>query len=305
MRLPMCNNSLRAIFALTVGIEPFWSSCAAANEKCVESACQQHTSSRVSELTASEFDVRWAGGHEYTLTSSGSIVPSGSPEALVGTSAESYQIDANSGSTAIDAQRPAGVSRDKQFGNQFDRGTVAETPAALDNCGPSPLAADEIRALVVEAARRHHVDRDLAVAVALAESDFDRNRNSPKGARGAMQLMPATAARFGVADPCEPAANIDAGVRYLRLLLDEFKNPILAIAAYNAGEDRIYEHGGIPPFPETISYVAKVVNHRLGLPTPRRKNAKAPHGHGSHEPSERGVVVTGKRRQWVAGVMQF
>ena len=97
-----------------------------------------------------------------------------------------------------------------------------------------------------------------------------------------MQLMPATAARFGVSDPCEPAANIDAGVRYLGLLLAEFRNPIWRSPPTTPGEDRIYEYGGIPPFPETVSYVAKVVNHQLGLPMPRRERARgfASHGDG-------------------------
>ena len=117
----------------------------------------------------------------------------------------------------------------------------------------------------MEAAQRHGVDPGFAVAIVAAESDFDRDRNSPKGARGPMQLMPATAARFGVSDLCEPAANIDAGVRYLRTASRRVQAiRLLAAAAYNAGEDRIYEYGGIPPFPETVSYVAKVVNHQLG-----------------------------------------
>ena len=79
--------------------------------------------------------------------------------------------------------------------------------------------------------------RTLAVAVAMAESRLDRLRNSPKGARGPMQLIPETAARFGVTDICDPEENIDAGVRYLRELSGEFRNPLLIAAAYNAGEE--------------------------------------------------------------------
>lgn len=164
---------------------------------------------------------------------------------------------------------------------------------------------EEVRELVGRAAQRHGVDTDLAIAVVAVESDFDRNRNSPAGARGPMQLMPATAVRFGVSDPCEPAANIDAGVRYLGLLLEEFKNPIVAVAAYNAGEDRIYEYGGIPPFPETVSYVAKVLNHQLGLPIPRRGRGEGSHRTAGEDAADRGVVQPTRPRQWVAGVMQF
>jgi hypothetical protein len=302
MRQPTCNKRLRVTFALTVGLQACWGPYAIAGEKQAYSSLSQL---ETGELSSSEFDTRWTGRQEYTLSSAGSIVPSGSSEARGYRNAVPHQIGAYWTLKAIDLRRPVPVSGSKQFDNAPAHETVVETSIAPNACGPSPLAADDIHTLVVETAKRHGVDQDLAVAVAFAESDFDRNRNSPKGARGPMQLMPATAARFGVADPCEPTANIDAGVRYLDLLLDEFKNPILAIAAYNAGEDRIYEYGGIPPFPETVSYVANVVNHQLGLQMPRRKPAKASQGEGSDESSERGVIVGGKRRQWVAGVMQF
>ena len=75
-----------------------------------------------------------------------------------------------------------------------------------------------------------------------------------------MQLMPETADRFGVSNVCDPAQNIDAGVRYLRELGEEFLNPLLIAAAYNAGEGRVREYAGIPPFKETVRYVAEVVN---------------------------------------------
>ncbi|WP_292627557.1 lytic transglycosylase domain-containing protein, partial [Mesorhizobium sp.] len=130
-------------------------------------------------------------------------------------------------------------------------------------CGPSPLSASETKTLVVESARRHKVDEVFATAIAWAESGFDRIRNSEKGARGPMQLIPATAEQFGVRDVCDPAENIEGGMKYLRVLLDEFQNPLLVAAAYNAGERRIYEYGGIPPFRETVGYVAKVVNYQL------------------------------------------
>ena len=119
-----------------------------------------------------------------------------------------------------------------------------------------------------------------------------------------MQLMPATAARFGVNDVCDPIANIDGGVRYLRTLLDEFGNPLLAAAAYNAGEHRIYDYGGIPPFTETVSYVAKVVNHQLGLPMPSARKGKAPRLAAERTP-EVGVIEPRKTGSFVAGVMHF
>lgn len=172
-------------------------------------------------------------------------------------------------------------------------------------CGPSPVEPAGIKVLVEEAANRHGVDPGFAVAIVATESDFDRNRNSPKGARGPMQLMPATATRFDVDDVCDPVSNIDGGVRYLRTLLDEFGNPLLVAAAYNAGEQRIHEYGGIPPFAKTVSYVAKVVNHQLGLPMPAAKKAAGPPSVAEHGTREVGVIAPRKTGSFVAGVMHF
>lgn len=179
----------------------------------------------------------------------------------------------------------------------------AATENVASECGPSPIEPTGIKTMVEQAAIRHGVDPGFAVAVVATESDFDRNRNSPKGARGPMQLMPDTATRFAVDDVCDPAANIEGGVRYLRTLLDEFGNPLLAAAAYNAGEHRIYEFGGIPPFPETVSYVAKVVNHQLGLAMPSAGKAKP--SRQSAEGTEVGVVAPRMTGSFVAGVMHF
>ena len=175
----------------------------------------------------------------------------------------------------------------------------------VPECGPSPIEPAGIKALVEEAANRHGVDPGFAVAIVATESGFDRDRNSPKGARGPMQLMPATAYRFDVGDVCDPASNIDGGVRFLRTLLDNFGNPLLAAAAYNAGEHRIYEYGGIPPFAETVSYVAKVVNHQLGFEMPpARKRARPPSAPDDEVPDV-GVVAPKKTGTFVAGVMHF
>lgn len=172
-------------------------------------------------------------------------------------------------------------------------------------CGPSPATPDEIKRLVIEAAQRHDVDVHFALAIATAESRLDQLRNSPKGARGPMQLMPDTAERYGVSDICDPEQNIDGGVRYLRELTDEFRNPLLVAAAYNAGEGCVREHGGIPPFRETAGYVAEVVNLQLGL------NGFGPKASEKHDATDvtassvSGVITSRERRQWVGGVMHF
>lgn len=187
--------------------------------------------------------------------------------------------------------------------NQFD--IVA--PSSVADCGPSPATPAEITRLVIEAAQRHKVDVSFAIAVARAESQLDRLRNSPKGARGPMQLMPNTAKRFGVVDICDPEENIDGGVRYLRELSDEFGNPMLVAAAYNAGEGRVREYGGIPPFKETLGYVAEVLNIRMGL---GGNSSTAAESGGSAEEQQppsnvSGVITSQERRQWVGGVMHF
>ncbi|MQW36765.1 transglycosylase SLT domain-containing protein [Sinorhizobium meliloti] len=178
------------------------------------------------------------------------------------------------------------------------------------DCGPSPLSPEEVKSLVVQTARKFRVDEVFATAIAWAESGFDQSRNSPKGARGPMQLMPATAARFGVTDICDPAENIEGGMKYLRFLLDEFQNPLLVAAAYNSGEQRIYQHGGIPPFQETVGYVAKVVNYQLALPMPsakgRARPAAAPQAvSDASDSGDAGVIAVKKTGKFVGGVMHF
>lgn len=108
-------------------------------------------------------------------------------------------------------------------------------------------------------ARRHGLRPELVHAVILAESRYDPRALSHKGAMGLMQLMPATARRYGVADPWRPAANVDGGVRYLRDLMRQFEDLELVLAAYNAGENAVLRYGrSIPPFAETEVYVERV-----------------------------------------------
>jgi hypothetical protein len=176
-------------------------------------------------------------------------------------------------------------------------------------CGKSPKTAAVIEQLVAQSATRYGVDLGLAKAIAWTESRFDQRRNSPKGARGPMQLMAETARRFGVTDICDPVANIDGGIRYLRSLIDRFGNPLLAAAAYNAGEGRIYRHHGVPPFAETVRYVAEVVNYQLGL---RRGDANSAKRLETVQPDQAPQILrrhstlgASSAAEFVGGVMQF
>ena len=121
---------------------------------------------------------------------------------------------------------------------------------------------DRYDRIIIRAARKHGVDNTLVKAVIRAESDFDRNAVSKKGAQGLMQLMPETAKDLAVKDSFDPHENINAGVRYLKRQLNNFQNNVpLALAAYNAGENAVRRYGRIPPYKETRTFVDRVLRY--------------------------------------------
>lgn len=112
------------------------------------------------------------------------------------------------------------------------------------------------------ACRRHALDPALIKAVIHAESRFDPQAVSPRGAKGLMQIDPITVRELGIKDPFNPKNNIDGGVRYLRVLLDTFEgDQQLALAAYNAGPNQVYRHNGVPPFKDTKNYIKQVFRY--------------------------------------------
>lgn len=125
-----------------------------------------------------------------------------------------------------------------------------------------PLFQSEYNELIVKAAKHWDVDAALVSAVIKAESDYNPRIVSHKGARGLMQLMPATAERFGVKNSFDASQNIHGGTRYLRWLLQKFDgNADLAVAAYNAGEGNVWKYNGVPPFRETVNYINRIAKH--------------------------------------------
>ncbi|MCE5245053.1 MAG: lytic transglycosylase domain-containing protein [Desulfobacteraceae bacterium] len=127
------------------------------------------------------------------------------------------------------------------------------------SCNPANVKAYEPHIRLV--CQKHGLDQNLVTAVIRAESAFDSQAVSPKGAQGLMQLMPGTSRDLGVVDPFDPWQNIDGGARYLKFLLNRFNNNLpLAVAAYNAGPEAVQKYGGIPPYDETQIYVQRVLD---------------------------------------------
>jgi soluble lytic murein transglycosylase-like protein len=124
---------------------------------------------------------------------------------------------------------------------------------------PEAIATAPFREIVKAAATRYSLDADLISSVIAAESNFDPKAISKRNARGLMQLLPETAARLGVRNIFDPQENIDAGTHYLRDLLQRYNNDLaLALAAYNAGPERVQQYGRVPPYVETVSYIRRV-----------------------------------------------
>lgn len=118
----------------------------------------------------------------------------------------------------------------------------------------------DLSEVVNQASDRYRLDPDLVNSVIKAESGFNVRAVSPKGAQGLMQLMPSTAAALGVPNAFDPEANVDGGTKYLRELLERYNFDLVkALAAYNAGPQRVEKYGGVPPYYETRAYIARIV----------------------------------------------
>lgn len=150
-----------------------------------------------------------------------------------------------------------------------DAGDLVSLVPSVENsqtgCAGQPvLSKTEARSLVMRVAQEQNFDVKLALAVTDTESKFKTDAISAKGAIGLMQLMPDTARRYNV-DLCNAEQNVRGGIAYIKDLQTRFGNTVFALAAYNAGPERIDQYHGVPPFKETLDYVAKNLTAYYGL----------------------------------------
>ena len=161
------------------------------------------------------------------------------------------------------------VEADRIYLSLKDGGEVGVLPDQVRGFVPDEVvdevlapsaAGSDVRALAIAAAQRHGLDPELVLAVVGVESAFKPDAVSNKGAQGLMQLMPRTARELGVADPMDPAQNLDGGTRYLRMLIAKYGGDLgRALAAYNAGPGAVKRYRGVPPYRETHHYIDRVL----------------------------------------------
>jgi soluble lytic murein transglycosylase-like protein len=154
----------------------------------------------------------------------------------------------------------------------------AAAPVHLTNrlARTPPLKPQELNEVINAISDRHHIDPDFISSVIHAESGFNQHAVSPKGAQGLMQLMPGTASKLGVSNAFDPRSNVEGGTRYLTELLERYNFDVIkALAAYNAGPQRVQQYGGVPPYYETRAYVARIVRDYNRKKIAERKAAAA------------------------------
>jgi soluble lytic murein transglycosylase-like protein len=164
---------------------------------------------------------------------------------------------------SMQAARSAAAEISQYFGHDSEQSANAKIVAA--NARGHQATQDEIDASIVMAAARHNVDPNLVRAVVKVESNFNSNAVSRKGAMGLMQLMPSTARSLNVKNPFDPEQNVDAGVRHLKQLLENYNGDVnLTLAAYNAGSGAVARSAGVPHYAETQKYVRRITNLYYG-----------------------------------------
>lgn len=169
----------------------------------------------------------------------------------------------SAGTASMQAARSAAAEVSQFFGHESVQSANARIVAA--NARGPQASQEEIDSSIVMAAARHNVDPNLVRAVVKVESNFNSNAVSRKGAMGLMQLMPSTARSLNVKNPFDPEQNVDAGVRHLKQLLENYGGDVdLTLAAYNAGSGAVARSAGVPRYAETQNYVRRITNLYYG-----------------------------------------
>jgi Transglycosylase SLT domain len=169
----------------------------------------------------------------------------------------------SAGTASMQAAKSAAAEVSQYYGHDSVQSANAKIVAA--NSRGHQASQEEIDASIVMAAARHNVDPNLVRAVVKVESNFNSNAVSRKGAMGLMQLMPQTARSLKVNNPFDPDQNVDAGVRHLKQLLENYGGDVnLTLAAYNAGSGAVARSAGVPHFAETQNYVRRITNLYYG-----------------------------------------
>jgi soluble lytic murein transglycosylase-like protein len=207
------------------------------------------------------------------------------------------------------SRNPAPPAAPTTSADQASQHGKPDAPGACD----SRIDAEALKALVWKEAKADGVDPQLALTILSLESNDGRKLNSDRGARGPMQLIPSTAARYGVTDICDPQQNVRGAMLFLKDLVAQFQgNFMLVAAAYNAGPDRVFDARGVPAIAETVRYVASAANKYYGLSVfaSRRKRAAAPPA--SSEPpvivaeaADSGQQTQRPRQEWIGGSVLY
>jgi hypothetical protein len=216
---------------------------------------------------------------------------------VMGTTTRLFLAADDSSFTDVPTAEITGYEKDLSLPLPAPADSHASIPARSESAkfgSAKSASAPALNQVVNSASATYHLDPDLVNSVIHAESGFNSRAVSPKGARGLMQLMPDTANQLGVNDAFDPQANVGGGSRYLRELLERYNFDLVkALAAYNAGPERVEQYQGVPPFRETRAYVARIVHEYNTKKIAQEKEAKqkqvstkAPsHAHGASKPA--------------------
>lgn len=191
-------------------------------------------------------------------TSSNTLGPSGAAGSIMGSPSPLSAFMAPG--SPLPSLVSSGSSPATPLDSSASAAVTAQTPGAAATVGPTDLRS-ALQPLIASLAPQYGLSSQLVNALISQESSYNPAATSSAGAMGLMQLMPATAASLGVTDPYDPVANLRGGMQYLSGLLKQYNGNLpLALAAYNAGPGAVNEYGGIPPYPQTQQYVARIMS---------------------------------------------